>query len=244
MPGFIFCGEGSTDLYYNEIYQKQGPLKDCVDQLLDFFWDNRNYIQFKQVSRPEVSQSIKGKPEKKTYIARGAKNKFPDHRSIAASAKCLAQKAEETAMEYDEPHKWGVIYFHDLDANTKASVDEIYNDSMNAMNEGFDSVSFPHGVPMIPKTRSESWLLCLLDSDGGVNKRYFEDLPMSDKSPNSGKKVLAAVLDVSEDESYSRIEEKRDTFDWTGLQAPSFLVFRDRLKTVSAKLLNQNEHSI
>ena len=244
MPGFIFCGEGSTDLYYNEIYQKQGPLKDCVDQLLDFFWDNRNYIQFKQVSRPEVSQSIKGKPEKKTYIARGAKNKFPDHRSIAASSKCLAQKAEETAMEYDEPHKWGVIYFHDLDANTKASVDEIYNDSMNAMNEGFDSVSFPHGVPMIPKTRSESWLLCLLDSDGGVNKRYFEDLPMSDKSPNSGKKVLAAVLDVSEDESYSRIEEKRDTFDWTGLQAPSFLVFRDRLKTVSAKLLNQNEHSI
>lgn len=244
MPGFIFCGEGSTDLYYNEIYQKQGPLKDCVDQLLDFFWDNRNYIQFKQVSRPEVSQSIKGKPEKKTYIARGAKNKFPDHRSIAASAKCLAQKAEETAMEYDEPHKWGVIYFHDLDANTKASVDEIYNDSMNAMNEGFDSVSFPHGVPMIPKTRSESWLLCLLDSDGGVNKRYFEDLPMSDKSPNSGKKVLAAVLDVSEDESYSRIEEKRDTFDWIGLQAPSFLVFRDRLKTVSAKLLNQNEHSI
>ena len=244
MPGFIFCGEGSTDLYYNEIYQKQGPLKDCVDQLLDFFWDNRNYIQFKQVSRPEVSQSIKGKPEKKTYIARGAKNKFPDHRSIAASAKCLAQKAEETAMEYDEPHKWGVIYFHDLDANTKASVDEIYNDSMNAMNEGFDSVSFPHGVPMIPKTRSESWLLCLLDSDGGVNKRYFEDLPMSDKSPNSGKKVLAAVLDVSEDESYSRIEEKRDTFDWTGLQAPSFLVFRDRLKTVSAKLLNLNERGV
>ena len=217
MPGFIFCGEG---------------------------WDNRNYIQFKQVSRPEVSQSIKGKPEKKTYIARGAKNKFPDHRSIAASAKCLAQKAEETAMEYDEPHKWGVIYFHDLDANTKASVDEIYNDSMNAMNEGFDSVSFPHGVPMIPKTRSESWLLCLLDSDGGVNKRYFEDLPMSDKSPNSGKKVLAAVLDVSEDESYSRIEEKRDTFDWTGLQAPSFLVFRDRLKTVSAKLLNLNERGV
>ena len=219
MPGFIFCGEGSTDLYYNEIYQKQGPLKDCVDQLLDFFWDNRNYIQFKQVSRPEVSQSIKGKPEK-------------------------TQKAEETAMEYDEPHKWGVIYFHDLDANTKASVDEIYNDSMNAMNEGFDSVSFPHGVPMIPKTRSESWLLCLLDSDGGVNKRYFEDLPMSDKSPNSGKKVLAAVLDVSEDESYSRIEEKRDTFDWTGLQAPSFLVFRDRLKIVSAKLLNLNERGV
>ena len=244
MPGFILCGEGPTDLYYNEIDQKQGPLKDGVDKLLDFFWDRRNYLQFKQVSRTEISLSDKGKPEKKTSIVRGAKNKFPNHHFIAASAKCLAQKAEETAMENDEPHKWGVIFFHDLDANTKASVDEIYNASMKAMNDGFDSASFPHGVPMIPKTRSESWLLCLLDSDGGVNKRYFEDLPMSDKSPNSGKKVLAAVLEVSEDESYSRIEEKRDTFDWTGLQAPSFLVFRDRLKIVSAKLLNQNEHSI
>ena len=244
MPGFILCGEGSTDLYFNEIDQKQGPLKDGVDQLLDFFWDNRNYIQFKQVSRPEVSQSIKGKPEKKTAIVRGAKNKFPDHRSIAASAKCLAQKAEETAMENDEPHKWGVIYFHDLDANTKASVDEIYNASMKAMNEGFESASFPHGVPMIPKTRSESWLLCLLDPDGGANAKYFEDLPMSDRSPNSGKKVLATLLKVSEDESYTIVEERRDSFDWTRLQAPSFLVFRDRLKTVSAKLLSLNERSV
>lgn len=244
MPGFILCGEGPTDLYYNEIDRKQGPLKDCVDRLLDFFWDYRNYLQFKQVSRTEISLSDKGKPEKKTSIVRGNKNKFPNHHFIVASAKCLAQKAEETAMENDEPHKWGVIYFHDLDANTNASVDEIYNASMNAMNEGFDSASFPHGVPMIPKTRSESWLLCLLDSDGGRNAKYFEDLPMSDKSPNSGKKVLAALLKVSENESYSRIEEKRDTFDWTSLQAPSFLVFRDRLKMVSAKLLNQNERGV
>lgn len=244
MPGFILCGEGPTDLYYNEIDRKQGPLKDCVDRLLDFFWDYRNYLQFKQVSRTEISLSDKGKPEKKTSIVRGNKNKFPNHHFIVASAKCLAQKAEETAMENDEPHKWGVIYFHDLDANTNASVDEIYNASMSAMNEGFDSASFPHGVPMIPKTRSESWLLCLLDSDGGRNAKYFEDLPMSDKSPNSGKKVLAALLNVSENESYSRIEEKRDTFDWTSLQAPSFLVFRDRLKMVSAKLLNQNERGV
>lgn len=241
MPGFILCGEGPTDLYYNEIDQKQGPLKDCVDQLLDFFWDNRNYLLFKQVSRTEISLSDKGKPEKKTSIVRGAKNKFPNHHFIAASAKCLVQKAEETAMEYEEPQKWGVIYFHDLDANTKATVDEIYNAYMKAMNDGFESVFFPYGVPMIPKTRSESWLLCLLDSDGGKNAKYFEDLPMSDKSPNSGKKVLAAKLNVSEDESYSRIEEKRDSFMWASLQAPSFLVFRDRLKTVSAKLLNLNE---
>jgi len=244
MPGFILCGEGPTDLYYNEIDQKQGPLKDGVDKLLDFFWDRRNYLQFKQVSRTEISLSDKGKPEKKTSIVRGAKNKFPNHHFIAASAKCLAQKAEETAMENDEPHKWGVIYFHDLDANTKASVDEIYNASMKAMNDGFDSASFTHGVPMIPKTRSESWLLCLLDSKGCAGVNYFEDLPMSDKSPNSGKKVLATLLKVPEDESYSCIEEKRDTFDWTSLQAPSFLVFRNRLKTVSAKLLNQNERGV
>jgi hypothetical protein len=97
---------------------------------------------------------------------------------------------------------------------------------------------------MIPKTRSESWLLCLLDSKGCAEVNYFEDLPMSDKSPNSGKKVLATLLKVPEDESYSCIEEKRDTFDWIGLQAPSFLVFRDRLKIVSAKLLNLNERGV
>lgn len=244
MPGFILCGEGPTDLYYNEIDQTQSPLKDGVDQLLDFFWDERNYLQFKQVTRAEISQTDKGKPEKKTAVVRGLKNKFPNHRFIASSAKCLAQKAEVIALENNEPHKWGVVFFHDLDANTKASIEETYSDYMKAMNDGFNSVSFPHGVPMIPKTRSESWLLCLLAPDGGASAKYFETLPMSDKSPNAGKKVLATQLKVSESESYSIIERKRDNFNWTTLQAPSFLQFSDRLKIVSAKLLNQNIQSI
>lgn len=163
---------------------------------------------------------------------------------IASSAKCLAQKAQRVALENDEPHKWGVVFFHDLDANTKASVDETYSAYMNAMNDGFDSASFSHGVPMIPKTRSESWLLCLLAPDGGASTKYFEDLPMSDKSPNAGKKILATRLEVSEGEAYAVIEKERGNFDWTCLQAPSFLQFRDRLKIVSARLLNQNIQSI
>lgn len=244
MPGFVLCGEGPTDLYYNEIDGNQGPLKDGVDQLLDSFWDDCSYVLFKQVSRSEIALSDKGKPEKKTAVVRGAKKKFPNHRFIASSAKYLAQRANAFAAENEEPEKWGVIYFHDLDANTTFSVDEVYQAYLSAMNDGFESENFSNGVPMIPKTRSESWLLCLLSPDKGSSAKYYEDLPMSDKSPKTGKILLADVLKDSHDESYAIIEDQRDKFDWTSLRAPSFLVFSERLKAVSGKILNKNIRSV
>lgn len=60
---------------------------------------------------------------------------------------------------------------------------------------------------------------------------------MSDKSPNSGKKILAKELGVNEDESYKVIYERIDDFCWEQIKAESFVAFMNRFKAMSGKIL-------
>ena len=240
MAGFVLCGEGPTDLFYDAEHQCQGPLKDSVDQLLLHFWDSESHFHFKQVSRGELSVSVgKGKPEKKSAIVRGAKNKFPERRWIMVTAKCLAEKAMALTSQADNTDlsDWGVIYFHDLDKPSGSDIDSAYADYIAAMHDGFDSVSFKYGVPMIPKTRSESWILCVLNPEKCKENKYYENLPMSDKSPKAGQIVLAQEQKTSKRGSYKQIGRKYNQFDWISLESPSFVFFKNRLHVVSAALL-------
>lgn len=52
MPGIVICGEGLNDLYYDELGGQSGPLKICLDKLLEFFWDDASYINFFQYPGP------------------------------------------------------------------------------------------------------------------------------------------------------------------------------------------------
>lgn len=242
MAGFVLCGEGPTDLFYDEVYQKQGPIKDSVDQLLLHFWGAESAFEFERMSPRNLKVSAgKGKPEKKSAIVRGAKNRFPEHRNIAVRAKCLAEKAETLASEKKEdPSNWGVIYFHDLDSPSGTDIDSTYVDYIAAMHEGFDAAKYERGVPMVPKTRSESWLLCVMNPDKCKENKYYENLAMSDKSPKAGKKVLSQEQGKSSKrDAYKCLEKQRDDFDWVSLESPSFVFFRNRLHVVSAALLHE-----
>ena len=235
MPGIVICGEGLNDLYYDELGGQSGPLKICLDKLLEFFWDDASYINFFPVSRAKLADTEKGKPEKRTSIVRGLKKDIPDAKYVSICAKLLAKIAQEKSVEFGDD--WGVVFFRDLDASSGNDVDKVYKAKVAAMDEGFASVQFENGVPMIPKTRSESWLLCALNPSKAAANHYYEYLPMSDKSPNSGKKILAKELGVNEDESYKVIYERIDDFCWEQIKAESFVAFMNRFKAMSGKIL-------
>lgn len=237
MPGIVICGEGPTDLYYDKQTNSRGPLKVCVDNLLESFWDDVSYVDFVQVSRGDLEATDKGKPEKKTAVVRGLKKNFANAAYVSKCAKLLAEKAKVFAKANEDD--WGVIFFKDLDASSGTDIDKVYNAMFSAMEDGFETANFETGVPMVPKTRSESWILCALCPKDASKNDFFEKLPMSDKSPNSGKKVLAKILNVDEDESYKIVGERVESFLWEQIQAPSFIVFKDKLYNMSSKILGR-----
>ncbi len=132
----------------------------------------------------------------------------------------------------------GAIYFKDMDFSSNENRDKYYEALISAMHSGFDNADFRKDVPMVPKTRSESWMLCIVDKNA-ARKSYYENLPGSDNSPNSGKKVLADALGCSEKENYTKLSGKIENYDWDILSAPSFVFFKNRLHVIAASILHE-----
>lgn len=58
-----------------------------------------------------------------------------------------------------------------------------------SIERGFELVSFDAGVPMVPRPKSEAWLLCALKPQAYTHCDSLEDAPGNDASPNSLKKA-------------------------------------------------------
>lgn len=234
MPGFITCGEGPSDLYIAENGGQDGPLKIAVDKLLSGFWENSHGFKFRAIGRNQLSNAAKNQNPRRGAVVRGNREKYPGLRSAAAFAACLARMAKT------EGEDWGVIFFEDLDFHSGTDVDDFYKAKIGAMHKGFDLADFQRGIPMVPKPRSESWLLCYHQETPYEIGRYFEDLAGSDNSPNSGKKRLAEFLGVPENQIYEKINDTIDKINWSRIKAPSFVFFKNRLHVVSAALLHKS----
>ncbi len=226
MIRFVVCGEGSSDLMGEE-----SPLTVAVKKLIDF-WFSEN-VEMNFVSRSELSDDVKNEKPKRGASVRGQKNPFPEMRSVTRFAKCLAKRAVSQGEDC------GAIYFKDTDFSSNLNRDEFYLNLNLAMHRGFDEIGFQKGVPMIPKTRSESWMLCIVDASGAMRESYYEMLPGSDNSPRSGKKLLAKKLKCSEKQNYVNLGKYLDSYDWDKLPAPSFVFFKNRLHVVAASILRK-----
>lgn len=62
------------------------------------------------------------------------------------------------------------------------------------MKRGFDLVEFDAGVPMVPRPKSEAWLLCGKKSPPYTGCQMLEDSPGNDGSPHSLKTRLAGLV--------------------------------------------------
>lgn len=225
MLEFVICGEGPTDVCGND-----APLTVVIKSLLAKWYAEE--VKFRPVSRAELSNASKNvKPKRGAYV-RGSKKPYPETRAVTAFAYCLAQQAQNYSSDC------GVIYFKDMDFSSNENRDYFYEGLIAAMHLGFDKAGFRKGIPMVPKTRSESWILCIVDKNA-ARVSYYENLPGSDKSPKSGKKVLAAMLGCSEKENYTKLSDRIADYDWDVLSAPSFVFFKNRLHVVSASILHE-----
>ncbi|MCB2156653.1 hypothetical protein KQI84_17390 [bacterium] len=109
------------------------------------------------------------------------------------------------------------------------------------MELGFKAADgFDRGVPMIPKPKSEAWLICALKEDSPYSfcDRLEETLPGNDDSPNSAKMQLAEIL-LAKGKSTSDLAEMvmNQEIHPDRIDMPSFNSFRQRLELVAREMI-------
>jgi hypothetical protein len=101
----------------------------------------------------------------------------------------------EAAKDFEQLHKDIAIavLFRDSDGSHAAGASE-WSAKWQSMHSGFQRAELGvRGVPMLPKPKSEAWLLCAV-ANGYQDCEKLEALPGNDSSPHSAKEQLKAAL--------------------------------------------------
>jgi len=147
-----------------------------------------------------------------------------------ANARALAEISNELASTENDDDAIAIL-FRDSDGNASADRGR-WAQQAQSMEDGFLSAQFFRGVPMIPRPKSEAWLICAVKTDPYRNCNDLEDRSGNDNSPNNLKAELAALPEfVLSPVSSSRLVElvRNGVIDPAKIEMPSFIAFRDRL---------------
>lgn len=229
---FLLTGEGNSDLGYSE--ENPGFLVDLLEKLAEEETSGTDVFVYDFVPRTELAAEAKHSDSPKHMSLRGNKRKYESLIFIQRTAEALGNIAVKKRTEV------GAVFFHDCDF-TRSEVDDpdkYYRQLVLSMESGFKAADYKNGVPMVPKPRSESWLLCHYQETPYENCARFEKLPGNDRADNSGKKQLAAFLHCSESEIYNKIDI--GGIDWNRVDAPSFVFFKNRFQHVIQRLTHKH----
>jgi hypothetical protein len=236
---FLFSGEGKTDMGTSKaaipICEGDdflvGPMTIVVAKVVEA---KHNYSILNGacgfVSKVGlVDRAVELKAVKKQMGLPG-KKQAKETRYFHNSARILARFAKEKAKALDE--EVVAVLFRDSDGTASAGRGD-WNDKRQSMLHGFDVEGFDKGVPMIPKPKSEAWLICAWKKHPYQGCNTLEERSGNDNSPKSLKEELRKLLedDVTRELLCVKV---RQSFDIDGIMMPSFKVFRDRLEEVIA----------
>ena len=102
---------------------------------------------------------------------------------------------------------------------------------------GFQAEAFDLGVPMLPKPKSEVWLLCAVQRHQYVSCARFEEISGNDASPKSAKKRLDEELASRGWDHHKVCEKIRDgSIQGDLIAMPSYDRFRRRLVEVASTM--------
>ena len=144
------------------------------------------------------------------------------------NARALAQLAQELSMGKND--EVIAVLFRDAD-RTRSTVGAEWEDKRDSMLHGFAFEGFHKGVPMVPKPKSEAWLLCALKKIEPYRHCGRIELESgNDNAPNSLKAQLAAAL--GGEPTAARLAElvRAGEVDASRIDMPSFIAFKARLE--------------
>jgi hypothetical protein len=236
---FLLSGEGATDFgvrAYDGTFQ-HGPMTLFVDILVEplLGYSIRQSEAFPEDGfefRSREALSARGRPKGTKLPGKryGSGGSF-----FRANAQVLGQIALERTRSED--CTFVAILFRDGDGSR--SKDE-WEDKRLSIERGFELAGFEYGVPMVPKPKSEAWLLQAHQSHSSPHETY-EGMTGSRNSNTDLKRTLTElVTDSSREHLVALIED--------GIINPlnisdacmSFSVFKDTLRQKVRAAQNDN----
>lgn len=158
------------------------------------------------------------------------KRQAKETRYFFNNARILARFAKEKATAIKD--EVVAVLFRDSDGTASAGRGE-WEDKRDSMLDGFEEEGFDKGVPMIPKPKSEAWLICAWKKHPYQGCQALEERSGNDASPNSLKGELSDILEdgVTPEVLCARVHQ---SFDIDRIRMSSFRTFRERLEEAIA----------
>ncbi len=240
---FLLSGEGKTDIglcadgsaMCEGAQHNEGPMaiivSQIVEQQLGFSFMDTDYYGY--VSKGElVARAETFKRRKKSPRLPGNKTaKETRYFYNNARAMALCAKDKEAELKVDVV----AVLFRDSDGTASAGRGE-WQDKTNSMAQGFDDEGYKRGVPMVPKPKSEAWIICAVKANPYQGCAALEGRSGNDKSPDSLKDELARILNgaPTREELCKMVDDR--TIDIKRIDMRSFTAFRDALWQLCSQL--------
>jgi len=214
---------------------KRGPMTQLLIQLLEplIHYSLDDYPDsFAYVSETALSAQTKATPAR-LQPARG-KKKGAETSYFYSNATTLGRMAVDLAVDVGDSVL--AVFFRDSDG-TRSSHAGRWQDQWQSVCDGFKRSGFEHGVPMLPKPKSEAWLLCVAGVNPGGDCSALEELSGNDNAPHSAKSQLDAMLGQhhSAEELSDWLKEHPADVDHINTM-PSFKAFHQALTSAVEKM--------
>ena len=138
---------------------------------------------------------------------------------------------EAIKLEEKMADKSIAILFRDCDG-TNSTSNGLWHEKYQSILSGFKRATLENrGVPMLPKPKSEAWLLCAAKDQPYAQCEALEDLPGNDDAPCSVKSLLQSCLEMEPTaENVNRwIEDHGYDHHAVAENMPSFNAFKSDL---------------
>ncbi len=238
----LLSGEGVSDMGqcipatdFCELPEfKAGAMAWFVDQCieLELGYSVMDCACIRFIAKPKLAALSKSLADKKKLRLSGTKQAKEtlyyrrNARALAIEAKKLEAELKDSVVS---------VLFRDADG-TQSSERGEWQAKWDSMLDGFTDEAFERGVPMIPKPKSEAWLLCAVKNNPYQQCAALENESGNDDSPNALKKQLAVALNgqTSATELVDKITSRQ--IDVSRIDMPSLQAFKSRLHAVITHL--------
>lgn len=218
----VLSGEGKSDIgLFREIDSEfiAGSMYFIIDKLIEQKYDFSPYSAKEDLITfiPKV-ELIKYSKKLPPYTGKkGAKGTGYFIHNAIALAKIANQKAKEIEDEVM------AVLFRDSDG-TKSSIGGMWEDKVDSIEQGFKIGQFDRGVAMVPKPKSEAWLICALKDTPCQQCNKLEERSGNDDSPNNLKDEFERL-----GYAYNQVNAmiQSGEIDLDKIDMPSFIYFKN-----------------
>lgn len=240
----VLSGEGPSDLGACNNAQGMcqipefvhGPMTVLVDKEIEsrlhYSILSQTPLQYFYLPEARLRELEQDRKRNQRKVSLAGKKQAPETGYFTINAWILGEEA--LRLEQQENDTAIAVLFRDCDG-TRSDSASLLADKWQSIRQGFARSELGvRGVPMLPKPKSEAWLLCAIEKNY-QHCHVLEELSGNDDSPNSAKSRLrnTAALrgSATRNDLLNWLETHGFDHDSTARTMPSYHHFKESMST-------------